>query len=151
MTKRRVVVTGLGMLSPLGNSVEDTWSRLIAGQSGIDYITRFDTEQFSVKIGGELKELDTQAYIDRKEARRMDAFMQYGVIAAMQAVEDAKLETLSAEQKARTGVAMGSGIGGIETIETVRSVMENAAAPAVQIDVPLTVDAGQGANWAQAH
>lgn len=120
MTKRRVVVTGLGMLSPLGNSVEDTWSRLIAGQSGIDYITRFDTEQFSVKIGGELKELDTQAYIDRKEARRMDAFMQYGVIAAMQAVEDAKLETLSAEQKARTGVAMGSGIGGIETIETVR-------------------------------
>ena len=59
MAKRRVVVTGLGMLSPLGNSVEDTWSRLIAGQSGIDYITRFDTEQFSVKIGGELKELDT--------------------------------------------------------------------------------------------
>lgn len=122
MSKRRVVVTGLGMLSPLGNTVEQNWQNLIAGKSGIGLIDRFDTEGFSVKIGGAIKDLDTQAFIDRKEARRMDAFMQYGVIASMQAIEDAGLEALSAEQKAHVGVAIGSGIGGIETIENVRDV-----------------------------
>lgn len=120
MSKRRVVVTGLGMLSPLGNNVAQTWEHLVAGKSGIDYITRFDTEGFPVRIGGELKDLDISEYIDRKDARRMDPFMQYGIIAAMQAVSDAGLETFNDSQKARTGVAMGSGIGGIETIESVR-------------------------------
>ncbi len=120
MSKRRVVVTGLGMLSPLGNTVEDSWQGLIAGKSGIGEITRFDTEGLSVKIGGALKDLDIEAYIDRKDARRMDAFMQYGIIAAMQAVQDADIESLTPEQKIRTGVAMGSGIGGIETIEAAR-------------------------------
>jgi 3-oxoacyl-[acyl-carrier-protein] synthase II len=120
MSKRRVVVTGLGMLSPLGNTVEDSWQGLIAGESGIDEITRFDTEGFSVKIGGALKDLNVEEYIDRKDARRMDAFMQFGIIAAMQAIQDAKIEDLTPQQKIRTGVAMGSGIGGIETIESVR-------------------------------
>lgn len=123
MSKRRVVVTGLGMLTPLGNSVSATWEQLLAGNSGIGYISRFDTEDFSVKIGGELKDLDIGEYIDRKDARRMDPFMQYGIIACMQAVQDAGLENLSEEQKARTGVAMGSGIGGIETIENVRDTL----------------------------
>ena len=126
MSKRRVVVTGLGMLSPLGNTVEDSWQGLIAGKSGIDEITRFDTEGFSVKIGGALKDLDLEEYIDRKDARRMDAFMQYGIIAAMQAIQDAKIEDLTPEQKIRTGVAMGSGIGGIETIESVRDTFNKS-------------------------
>ena len=126
MSKRRVVVTGLGMLSPLGNTVEDSWQGLIAGKSGIDEITRFDTEGFSVKIGGALKDLDVEEYIDRKDARRMDAFMQYGIIAAMQAIQDAKIEDLTPEQKIRTGVAMGSGIGGIETIESVRDTFNKS-------------------------
>jgi 3-oxoacyl-[acyl-carrier-protein] synthase II len=120
MSKRRVVVTGLGALTPLGNTVAETWSKLLAGESGIGYITRFDTEDFSVKIGGELKDPDMSLYMDRKDARRMDAFMQYGIAACAQAVDDARLETLSDAQRKRTGVAMGSGIGGIETIETVR-------------------------------
>jgi len=120
MSKRRVVVTGLGMLTPLGNTVADTWQKLIAGESGIGYIQRFDTEAFGVKIGGELKDLDISKYMDRKEARRMDPFMQYGLIALAQAVQDASLDSLSDDQKKRTGVAMGSGIGGVETIENVR-------------------------------
>lgn len=120
MSKRRVVVTGLGMLSPLGNTVADTWQELLAGKSGIGYISRFDTEAFGVKIGGELKNLDIEEYIDRKDARRMDAFMQYGIIAAMQAAQDAGVDSFTPEQKKRTGVSIGSGIGGIETIENVR-------------------------------
>jgi len=120
MSKRRVVITGLGALTPLGNNVPDTWKRVLAGESGIDYIQRFDTTDFSVKIGGEIKDLDVSEYLDRKEARRMDPFIQYGVIAATQAVDDAGLESLTQEQRKRTGVAIGSGIGGIETIENVR-------------------------------
>ena len=120
MSKRRVVVTGLGMLSPLGNSVEDTWKGVLAGKSGISAITRFDTENFSVKIGGQISGLDLDAYIDSKDARRMDAFMQYGMVAAIQAVKDAGLDGLSEDEKLNVGVAFGSGIGGIETIETVR-------------------------------
>ena len=120
MSKRRVVVTGMGMLSPLGNSVAESWQGLLAGKSGIGMIERFDTENFSVKIGGELKGLDIEQYIDKKEARRMDPFMQYGFIAAVQAVEDAGLTDLSETEKTRVGIAIGSGIGGIETIENVR-------------------------------
>lgn len=120
MSKRRVVVTGMGMLSPLGNSVDESWQNIVAGKSGIGLIERFDTENFSVKIGGEIKNLDVSEFIDRKEARRLDVFIQYGLIAAMEAVADAKLDSLSDEQKKRVGVAIGSGIGGIETIESTR-------------------------------
>mgnify|MGYP003635496114 FL=1 len=120
MSKRRVVITGLGMLSPLGNTVNDSWKGVVAGKSGISTITRFDTENFAVKIGGQISGLDLDAYIDPKEARRMDTFMQYGMVAAIQAVRDAGLDSLSAEEKINIGVAFGSGIGGIETIENVR-------------------------------
>jgi 3-oxoacyl-[acyl-carrier-protein] synthase II len=120
MSKRRVVVTGLGALTPLGNTVADTWQRLLAGDSGIGFVERFDTTDFPVKIGGELKDLDIGDYLDRKEARRMDPFMHYGMIACTQAAEDANLGSLDEKQLKRTGVAMGSGIGGIEMIETMR-------------------------------
>ncbi|WP_304439707.1 beta-ketoacyl synthase N-terminal-like domain-containing protein, partial [Oleiphilus sp. HI0043] len=120
MSKRRVVVTGMGMLSPLGNSVSESWNAALEGKSGISNISRFDTENFNVKIGGQISDLEVNDYIDRKEARRMDIFMQYGLIAGMQAVKDASLEDLDSDQKKRIGVAFGSGIGGIETIETVR-------------------------------
>ncbi len=120
MSKRRVVVTGMGMLSPLGNTVSESWQKAMEGKSGIGYVSRFDTEGFGTRIGGEIKDLEISDYIDRKEARRMDVFMQYGLIAAIQAVNDAGIDALSAEQKSRTGVAIGSGIGGIETIENVR-------------------------------
>lgn len=120
MSKRRVVVTGMGMLSPLGNTVAESWEGVINGRSGISAIERFDTEDFNVKIGGQISNLDVTDYIDNKDARRMDAFMQYGLIASMQAVQDAGIANLSSQQKLRTGVAFGSGIGGIETIESVR-------------------------------
>jgi len=128
MSKRRVVVTGLGALTPLGNSVSETWEKLIAGESGIDYIQRFDTENLAVKIGGEIKNFDIAEYLDRKEARRMDPFMHYGMVACIQAVQDAKLESLNEAQLKRTGVAMGSGIGGIETIETMRDTYNKSGA-----------------------
>ena len=120
MSKRRVVITGLGMLSPLGNTVEDSWKGVVEGRSGISTITRFDTENFGVKIGGQISGLELDNYIDPKEARRMDAFMQYGMVASIQAINDAGISDLSPEKKSRVGVAFGSGIGGIETIESVR-------------------------------
>ncbi|MCH2157405.1 MAG: beta-ketoacyl-ACP synthase II [Oleiphilaceae bacterium] len=126
MSKRRVVVTGLGALTPLGNTVAETWDKLIAGESGIGLIERFDTTDLPVKIGGEIKDFDLSEYIDRKEARRMDAFMHYGMVACMQAVQDAELESLFEEQLKRTGVAVGSGIGGIETIECTRDTFHKS-------------------------
>lgn len=126
MSKRRVVVTGMGMLSPLGNTVEESWQGAIAGKSGIGQIERFDTSEFSVTIGGEIKDLDVSEFIDKKEMRRLDPFIQYGMVAAMEAVADAKLETLTDEQKLRTGVAIGSGIGGIETIEQTRDTFNKS-------------------------
>jgi len=110
----------MGMLCPLGNNVEDSWHGAIDGRSGISEITRFDTEGFSVKIGGQISGLDVTDYIEKKDARRMDVFMQYGVISAIQAVTDAGLDSLSDEKKIRVGVAFGSGIGGVDTIEKTR-------------------------------
>ena len=120
MSKRRVVVTGMGMLSPVGNTVAESWESIINGRSGIGEITRFDTEGFGVKIGGQISNLDITDYIEKKEARRMDVFMQYGMVASIQAIQDAGIADLSLEKKSRVGVAFGSGIGGIETIESVR-------------------------------
>lgn len=122
MSKRRVVVTGMGMLTPIGNTVADSWENAIAGKSGIRQITRFDTEGFPVTFGGEIRDLDISQYIDSKEQRRMDAFMQYGIVAAMQAVVDSGIHELPEATRAQIGVAMGSGIGGIETIENTRDI-----------------------------
>ena len=120
MTRRRVVVTGLGCISPVGNTVEQAWSRLLAGQSGIDRITKFDASSFSCQIAGEVRGFEVEAYMSAKEARTMDTFIHYGIAAASQAVADAGLKTgeaLGEEEATRIGCVIGSGIGGLPMIE----------------------------------
>jgi 3-oxoacyl-[acyl-carrier-protein] synthase II len=120
MTRRRVVVTGLGCISPVGNTVEQAWSRLVAGQSGIDRISKFDASTFSCQIAGEVRGFEVEAYMSAKEARTMDTFIHYGIAAASQAVADAGLKTgeaLDPEEAARIGCVIGSGIGGLPMIE----------------------------------
>ena len=120
MTRRRVVVTGLGCVSPVGNTVADAWSNLLAGQSGIGPITRFDASAMSCRIAGEIKNFDLESYISAKEARTMDRFIHYGIAAAAQAIQDAGLpagEALGEEEACRIGVVIGSGIGGLPLIE----------------------------------
>lgn len=116
MSKRRVVVTGLGIVSPVGNDVASAWSAIVAGRSGIGPVTRIDTTTFSTHFGGEIRELNIEPYLSVKDARRMDAFMQYGVIAGMQAMRDSGLEVSEANSD-RIGILMGSGMGGLESIE----------------------------------
>jgi 3-oxoacyl-[acyl-carrier-protein] synthase II len=123
MSRRRVVVTGLGCVSPVGNTVDTAWSNLLAGQSGIDLITRFDASNFTCKIAGEVKGFDVETYITAKEARTMDTFIHYGVAASAQAVADAGLPTgdaLDEELATRIGCIVGSGIGGLPLIENTR-------------------------------
>jgi 3-oxoacyl-[acyl-carrier-protein] synthase II len=115
-TNNRVVVTGIGVLSPLGLTVSDTWTALIDGRSGIDYITLFDTEGFETKIAGEVKGFDAADYINRKDARRMDRFAQLGVAAAVAAVEDAGLK-IDDTNRYDIGVLVGSGAGGLITLQ----------------------------------
>jgi 3-oxoacyl-[acyl-carrier-protein] synthase II len=116
MARRRVVVTGLGLLSPVGNTVEQAWSNLTAGRSGIVKVSRFDASGLSVQIAGEVKDFDVTAYMPAKEARHMDLFIQYGVAAGMQAMKDSGLEAGQFDPE-RFGVAVGSGIGGLPCIE----------------------------------
>jgi 3-oxoacyl-[acyl-carrier-protein] synthase II len=120
MTRRRVVVTGLGCVSPVGNTVADAWSNLLAGRSGIGPITRFDASAMSCRIVGEVKNFDLESYISAKEARTMDRFIHYGIAAASQAIQDSGLATgdaLDDEEACRIGVVIGSGIGGLPLIE----------------------------------
>lgn len=114
--KRRVVVTGMGAVSPLGLNVATTWKNLIAGKSGIDVVTRVNPDDFPSKVAGEVKGFDPEAFIDKKDARRMDRFTKYAVAASKMAVEDANL-TINDENAERVGVWIGSGIGGMETYE----------------------------------
>ena len=113
---RRVVVTGLGMLSPLGNSPESTWQNLLLGKSGISNITHFDTAEYPTRFAGLVKDFDAQDYMARKEAKKMDLFIQYGVAAGVQAIKDSGIE-INEENAQRIGVAVGSGIGGLGLIE----------------------------------
>jgi 3-oxoacyl-[acyl-carrier-protein] synthase II len=120
MSRRRVVVTGLGCISPVGNTVAQAWATLLAGQSGIGTISKFDASAMACKIAGEVKNFELESYISAKEARTMDTFIHYGVAAAHQAVADAGLLTgdaLDSEEAARIGVVIGSGIGGLPMIE----------------------------------
>ncbi|TDJ23810.1 MAG: beta-ketoacyl-[acyl-carrier-protein] synthase II [Gammaproteobacteria bacterium] len=121
MSKRRVVITGLGVLCPIGNSVGESWSNALDGVSGAAPIETFDTSKHSVTFSAPVKNFDVTQYMDRKEARRVDAFIQYGMAAGIQAVRDAGLE--DAPDLDRIGVAIGSGIGGIITIEDTHSVL----------------------------
>jgi 3-oxoacyl-[acyl-carrier-protein] synthase II len=122
---RRVVVTGLGMLSPLGNSPESTWQNLLRGQSGISEITHFDTTAYTTRFAGLVKDFDAQDYMARKEAKKMDLFIQYGVAAGVQAVKDSGLE-ITEKNAQRVGVAVGSGIGGLGLIEDNHAKMLNS-------------------------
>ncbi|MGV3721881.1 MAG: beta-ketoacyl-ACP synthase II [Actinomycetota bacterium] len=116
MSRRRVVVTGIGCVSPVGLSAEDSWQSVLAGKSGVAELTLFDASEFPVRIGAEVKGFDPSNYLDRKEARKMDRFTQFAIAAAQEAVEDAALEA-SDENRTRIGVMIGSGIGGIATLE----------------------------------
>lgn len=124
MKNRRVVVTGMGMLSPLGASLESSWEGLTAGKSGISPIETFDTEGFPVRFGGAVPEFDLEEYISKKEARRMDGFIQFGLVTGIQAMKDSGLEVTD-ENRHRIGVAVGSGIGAISTIETCHDIVVN--------------------------
>ena len=119
MSKRRVVITGLGIVSPVGNTISDAWANILAGKSGITRITRFDATAFASQIAGEVKDFDITQYISAKDARRMDTFIHYGMAAAIQAVKDAGIENVAGGglDAERIGVNIGSGIGGLPMIE----------------------------------
>ncbi len=116
MSRRRVVVTGLGIVSPVGSTVSTAWDNILAGRSGIGPITRFDVSRFTTRFGGAVAGFNCDDYLSSKDARKMDAFMHYGVAASCQAIADAGVEVTSSNAH-RIGVAVGAGIGGIETIE----------------------------------
>lgn len=117
MSKRRVVITGLGAVTPLGNDVASTWNQLIAGQSGIATISKFDASAISSQIAGEVKNFDVSEYIGQKEARTMDTFIHYGLAAGIQAFRDSGI-SVTEDNAERIGVIIGSGIGGLPLIET---------------------------------
>ncbi|MFK4284368.1 beta-ketoacyl-ACP synthase II [Staphylococcus hominis] len=121
---KRVVITGMGALSPIGNDAQTNWENALKGVNGIDIITRVDTEEYNVHLAGELKDFNIEDYISKKDARRMDRFTQYAVVAARQAVEDANL-TINDDNANRIGVWIGSGIGGMETFEVAHTILKN--------------------------
>ncbi|SER63482.1 beta-ketoacyl-ACP synthase II [Psychrobacillus sp. OK032] len=139
MTKRRVVVTGIGAVTPLGNDIETTWSGIKEGKSGVGMLTRLDASQFSAKVAAEVKDFDIEKYIERKEARKMDRFTHYALAASIMAVEDANL-TITEEVGLRTGVWIGSGIGGMETYENqFRTFLEKGARRVSPFFVPMMI------------
>ncbi len=123
MSKRRVVVTGVGMVSPVGNNVEDSWAAVKNGKSGIVPITSFDVSAYTTRFGGSIKDFDVSEYIPLKDARKMDPFIQYGMAAGIEAITDSGLEVTD-ENRGRIGAAIGSGIGGIGSIEKTREILE---------------------------
>jgi len=139
VTKRRVVVTGLGMLSPLGLNSEDTWRKLLAGESGIGEITHFDCSNYSTRFAGQINDFDPQEYIEKKETKKMDRFIQLGIAAGKQALIDSGL-TISEDNAHRVGVAIGSGIGGLEQIEQNHTKLLNSGPKRVSpFFVPSTI------------
>lgn len=124
MSRRRVVITGMGMLSPLGNDVPSSWQGILAGRSGIGLLDHMDLSAYATRFGGSIKNFDVEQYLSAKEARKLDLFIQYGLAASFQAVSDSGLEVTDANRE-RIGVAMGSGIGGLTNIEnSCRSLIE---------------------------
>jgi 3-oxoacyl-[acyl-carrier-protein] synthase II len=143
MSRRRVVVTGLGLISPVGNTVAQGWDNLVAGRGGIATVTRFDASALACRFAGEVKGFNVEAYIPAKDARHMDTFIHYGVAASMQAVRDAGLLTndaLTPEQAERIGVIVGSGIGGLPMIEaTHKDYTERGARRISPFFVPASI------------
>ena len=121
MSKRRIVVTGLGMVSPVGNTVGETWENIVAGKSGIGVLDTFDTEGFPIRINGAVKDFDATQYIPKKDLKKMDLFIHYGLAAGIQALDDSGIE-VTEENAPRIGVAIGSGIGGLPYIEKNRDL-----------------------------
>ena len=128
MSKRRVVVTGLGAISPVGNTLDTTWANILAGKSGIGTITKFDATAFPSQIAGEVKDFDVSEYLSAKEARRMDTFIHYGLAAGVQAMRDSGLGVTDANRE-RIGVNIGSGIGGLPMIEETHGVYIETGGP----------------------
>lgn len=125
MSRRRVVVTGLGMLTPVGNSVKETWDSIVNGKSGIGPIEHFDVSSYNTRFGGSVKDFDASVYMNPKDARKMDLFIQYGMAAGIQAIEDSGLEVNEANA-GRIGLAIGSGIGGLPMIEKNHTLLEKS-------------------------
>ncbi|HEX5611244.1 MAG TPA: beta-ketoacyl-ACP synthase II [Burkholderiales bacterium] len=123
MSRRRVVVTGLGIVSPVGNNVQEAWSNIVAGKSGIGPVTRFDPSRLASRMAGEVKGFDVSQYLPPKEARRMDTFIHYGIAAGVQAWRDCKLE-ITPENAERAGINFGSGIGGLPLIEATHEELQ---------------------------
>jgi 3-oxoacyl-[acyl-carrier-protein] synthase II len=128
MSKRRVVITGLGVVSPVGNTLDAAWANLLAGKSGITRISRFDPSSFASQVAGEVKDLDVAQYLSAKEARRMDTFIHFGLVAGIQAVRDSGLEVTDANRE-RIGVNIGSGIGGLPMIEDTHTTYIESGGP----------------------
>ena len=122
MAKRRVVVTGMGILSPVGNTVEGAWENILAGKSGIGPVTDFDASAFSTQFAGLVKDFDAANYYDAKDAKKQDLFIQYGIASGVEAMRDSGLE-ITEENADRVGLAIGSGIGGLQSIEDCRDII----------------------------
>ena len=139
MSKRRVVITGLGIVSPVGIGAEASWANIVAGKSGITRITKFDPSAFASQVAGEAKDFDVTQYLSPKEARRMDAFIQFGLVAGMEAVKDAGIE-VTEENAERIGVSIGAGIGGLQLIEdTDKIYMEGGPRKISPFFIPGTI------------
>ena len=139
MTRRRVVVTGLGVVSPVGNTVEETWKNLIAGKSGIDRVSRFDPSRLTCQIAGEVRGFDVTNYISAKDARRMDTFIHYGMAAGLQAWKDSGLD-IATEDPERAGINIGSGMGGLPMVEhTHNELLKNGPRRISPFFIPSTI------------
>lgn len=135
----RVVITGMGAITPIGNDVASYWDGLIEGKNGIDFITHFDTEKFKVKVAAEVKNFIPENYMDRKEAKRMDRYCQFAMAAAKEAIENSGLD-LENENKYRMGVLIGSGIGGLATIEKeVKNLVEKGPNRVSPLFIPMAI------------
>lgn len=149
--KKRVVITGMGAVTPIGNSVDEFWTNAKAGTVGIDEITKFSTADYKVKLAAELKDFDATAYMDRKEARRMDPFCQYAIAASVEAMNDSGLE-VTEENADRIGVIIGSGIGGLGTIEAeTKKLLEKGPGRVSPLMIPMAIGNMAAGNVAIRH
>lgn len=149
--KKRVVITGMGVITPIGNSVEEFWTNAKAGTVGIDEITKFSTESYKVKLAAEVKNFDPTVYMDRKEARRMDPFCQYAIAASVEAMNDSGLE-VTEENAERIGVIVGSGIGGLGTIEAEnKKLLEKGPGRVSPLMIPMVIGNMAAGNVAIRH
>lgn len=139
MSKRRVVVTGLGIVSPVGNNIDTAWDNVLNGRSGVGHITHFDASEFSTRFAAEVKDFSVDPWLSRKEAKKFDVFIHYGVAAGVQALEDSGLE-ITDENADRVGVAVGSGIGGLPLIEsTAKTYLERGSRRISPFFIPSTI------------